>query len=292
MRELEETLDQYEFILFNLSNCSIFCPDKLPEIYKELFERKKNGSLYQFFPPKPTGDLHDEEDEKWDSNKDWDDEPENESAEAIFEEIFGSDDKESEFEDEYSFGINDKQHRKLISASEESRLKKCYRMLAKKLHPDHSTFDESLREKRWHEVQEAYRNNDLNALLRVEAICDLDETNLSVKMGLARLNDLANYHQSHLKPIRSALSHAKRDIAFGFAKSGPTREIENEIKYEFDFKLNHLESHITYMQQSADDILQEYLEELEPVEISAASYDSKVKSKPKVNEDPRQMNLF
>ncbi len=282
LQELEETLAQYDFILFNLSNCSIFCPDKLAEMHKELFERKEKGTLYQFVPPPTIEDQHDEE---WEDDDEWEDEIDDEAAEAIFDEIFGS--EEDDYEGEDDFRRTYEQHRKSMSASEESKLKKCYRVLAKKLHPDHSTFDESLREKRWHEVQEAYQNNDLEALLRVEAICDLDETDLSVQLGLARLNDLANYHQSHLKPIRRALSHAKQDIAFGFAEGGPTKEIKDEMKYEFESKLQRLEYLLVNMQQSVDDILQEYEEQFDEI--------PPVVSTPKnqrIYNDPKQMNLF
>lgn len=73
-------------------------------------------------------------------------------------------------------------------------------------------------------MQEAYQNHDLDGLLRVEAICDMDETGLSIQLGLARLNELAHYHQSHLKPIRLALREAKREMAFGCSRSGTTKQ--------------------------------------------------------------------
>lgn len=298
VRELEESLAQYDFILFNLSNCSIFCPDKLPDMHKELLERKKNGTLYQFVPPRPAKDVCKQEDEEewdnenetWDDDEDWDDE----FAEDIFDEIFGSRGEESAFDDEYNSGTLYEQRRKPMSAPEESQLKKCYRALAKRLHPDHSTLEESLREKRWQELQEAYQNNDLEAMLRVEAICDIDETDLSVSLGLARLNDLANYHQSHVKPIRRALSEAKQDIAFGFTENGPTKEIRDEMKFEFDYKLNILESYLKDIQQSVDDILQEHTEgqEMDKATTFAAKTKSKLQKSRQVYNDPRQMGLF
>lgn len=309
MRELQEILDQYDFILFNLSNCSMFCPDKLPEMHKELFDRKKNGTLYQFVPPKPK-DLFDEdeddendewEDEEWDDDE-WEDAIDEETAEAIFDEIFGSQEADFSGEDEYTFAMKHPQQRKSMRSSEEALLKKSYRALAKRLHPDHSSFDETLREKRWHETQEAYQNHDLEALLRVEAICDLDETDLSVNLGLARLTDLADYHHLHLKPIRHALSQAKRDIAFGFAKEGPTKAIRNEMKSEFEYQCRSLEFQIEDMQQSADAILERFWEEQKCWEVQemmdaipAGAFKTKSNSKKnrkKINDDPRQMDLF
>lgn len=306
LRTLKETLAEYDYILFNLSNCSIFCPDKLHEIHKELFERKENGTLYQFVPPVATGNPDYDDDEYWD-DQEWDDDDkdeewDDETAEAIFDEIFGSGEQESNSKNEYDFSKAFEPPRKSMSASEESSLKKCYRTLAKRLHPDHSTLEESIREKRWHEIQEAYQNNDLEALMRIEAICDLDGTNLSIEIGLARLTDIANYHQSHIKPIRHALSQAKRDIAFGFAESGPTKEITDEMKFEFDASIQTLESHLKSMQLSIDDLLQEFMERQEIGDTFVAASFGKTKSTQKkhskssksrqAEDDPRQMNLF
>ena len=296
IRELGETLSQHEFILFNLSNCFMFCPDKLPEVHKELFKRKDDGSLYQFVSPmlknffgdEETEDRDDtdewEDDEGWEDDESWEEEEEDwdeETEEDIFNELFGE-------EPSHCFQSMD--------SSEQLRLKKCYRSLAKKLHPDHSNFDESLREKRWHEAQEAYQNNDLEALLRLEAFCDLDETDLSVSLGLARLNDLANYHQSHLKPIRRALKEAKQDIAFGFAESGPTGEIEMKIDYELKGERADLQFQIKGIQQSIDNLMMEWEERQKVFEVSFAKPVTIKKPKPKkkrqVHDHPEQMELF
>ena len=130
------------------------------------------------------------------------------------------------------------------------RLKTCYRTLAKRLHPDHSDWEESIREKRWHEIQDAYQNGDYEGLLRVEAICDMDETGLSVDLGLARLRDLAAYHQSHLLPLRNALSAAKQDIAFGFSKKGPTARIKDVVTSELREKCFDLNEMLEYLVDS------------------------------------------
>ena len=306
MRELRETLEHYDFILFNLSHCSMFCPEKLPEMHKELFERMKNGTLFQFVPPKPK-DLSDDKTAEWDDEDDeWDDDDwegeddlDDETVDDIFNQFFGSGEDDFDAESKFNFDMGHPHHHKSVNPSEELLLKKCYRTLAKRLHPDHSTFDESLREKRWHEIQEAYQNNDLEALLRLEAFCDLDENDLSINLGLARLNDLANYHQSHLKPIRRALKEAKQDIAFGFAESGPTKEIKEEMNYEFKGRRINLEYKIRYIQQSIDDLLLEWEEEQEMFESSpddaivcAPKTKSNTPKRQQEHDDPRQMSFF
>ena len=304
IRELAETLDQYRFILNQLDGCYLFCRDKLPEVHKELFERKKDGTLFQFVLPISKDPFHAEENEEmnddWDDyddeeeeDDDWDDDDEWD-MEDIFDEFFGGEKEgHSHSEEEHYFNLGNLHAHKSIHASDQLKLKKCYRALAKRLHPDHSTLDESIREKRWHEIQDAYQNNDLEALLRVEAICDMDGTELSVKLGLARLTDLANYHQSHLKPIRRELSKAKRDIAFGFNKSGSNETIEIEMKSELNYQTHDLESDIEEMQRIADDILSEFLAEQKRYKQYVDKSVSKQKPKKrKFTEDARQMNLF
>ena len=299
VRELTETLNQYYFILYQLEHCSLFCRDKLPEVHKELFERKKDGTLFQFvlpidkdsFDAEEEDEMEDEEDE-WDDDDEWEEDDEWDMGDT-FEEFFGGKGGGSDSEKSFHFNPGDLHSRKSINASDHLRIKKCYRSLAKRLHPDHSTLDESLREKRWHEIQDAYQNNDLEALLRVEAICDMDGTELSVNLGLARLTDLARYHQSHLQPLRRELSEAKRDIAFGFNKSGPKETITIQMKSELNYQAHDLESDIEEMQQVADSILAEFLKEQRRYKQSADKSASKQKSKKRqFAEDARQMDLF
>jgi hypothetical protein len=302
MRELSETLNQYRFILNQLYSCRFFCYEKLPEVHKELFERKKDGTLFQFvlptdgnpFQAKADEDMGDGwEDEEEEDDDDWDDD--DWDMEDIFDELFGGKGGHSNSaeEEERYFNLGNLQARNSLHASDHLKLKKCYRSLAKRLHPDHSTLDESLREKRWHEIQEAYQNNDLEALLRVEAICDVDGTDLSIELGLARLTDLANYHQSHLQPIRRELSHVKREIAFGFNKTGANNKISAQMKSELNYQTYDLEADIAEIQQIADSILEEFLAEQERQKRSTNKSVSRPKSKKhQFVEDARQMNLF
>ena len=305
VRELAETLNQYRFILNQLDSCCLFCRDKLPEVHKELFERKKDGTLFQFVLPIEGNPFHakagekmddgweDDDEDDDDDDDDWDDDDEDWDIGDIFDELFGRKDGHSNSEEEHYFNPGNLHARNSLHASDHLKLKKCYRSLAKRLHPDHSTLDESIREKRWHEIQEAYQNNDLEALLRVEAICDVDGIDLSINLGLARLTDLANYHQSHLRPIRRQLSFVKQDIAFGFNESGANKTITAQMKSELNHQVYDLEFDIAEVQQIADSILAEFLAEQERHKRSINKSVSKPRSKKsQFVEDARQMDLF
>lgn len=120
-------------------------------------------------------------------------------------------------------------------------MKTLYRALAKRLHPDHSELDEVLRERRWHELQQAYDTDDLEALQRIEAVCDMEDAGgLSIGLGLARLRDLAAYQRSHVQPIRNALREAKRHPAFNFED---TDKAALRQEAEFELREQHREQH-------------------------------------------------
>lgn len=149
-------------------------------------------------------------------------------------------------------------------------LKACYRALAKRLHPDHSTLEASLREKRWHELQAAYRNRDLEAMLRVEAVCDMEDSGLTVQLGLSRLRELATYHQSHVISIRKALNTAERDLAFGFATTGATSDIVQRVVRDLEAQALGVKERITVYAQTAASVRDEVEAQLRENEIAAA----------------------
>jgi len=266
LRELREELNAYEFLYHHLSHCAYHAFADVPKLYDELMERKKNGTLYEFVPPNrfTSTDHEDPDDEDWDEEDDWDDDEDDESMEDFFEKVFGRRDRSA-------FSGEDKTRAASAPKAEhDARLKTCYRGLAKRLHPDHSELEESIREKRWFEIQDAYQNSDLDALLRVEAVCDMDDTGLTIKLGLARLRDLAAYHQSHLQPLRNALRAAKQDIAFGFSKKGPSPRMEREVAEDLKDERLDMSDMLGHLRQAAAELRDEVEDHLREQAIRAA----------------------
>ncbi len=264
IRELRDEAEAYQFILHHLSHCAYGDYQAVPELYKELFELKKKGILYSYEPPKKPdpygydGDDEDGDDDWDDEDDDWDDEDDedDEDMRAFFDRMFGGGGASSDS----NAGML--QAETAQKAANDARLKTCYRNLAKRLHPDHSELEESIREKRWHEIQEAYQQSDLEALMRVEAICDMDDTGLRAELGLARLRDLAAYHQSHLIPIRNALRAAKQDIAFGFFKKGPSARVKRNVADDLKYERMDVKDMVGHMRRSAASIRDEVMAQL------------------------------
>ncbi|MGZ0709624.1 J domain-containing protein [Coraliomargarita sp. W4R53] len=266
VRELREEMSAHQFILHHLSQCAYHSFEDVPKLYQELFQLKKKGMLYSYVPPQSKEE--DEEDSEaaddpfgGDAGEGWSDE---DSMRDFFDRVFGGRRAGP------GHATNERQAESARKAANDARLKSCYRQLAKRLHPDHSELKEVVREKRWNEIQEAYHNNDLEGLLRVEAVCDMDEEGLSVKLGLARLRDLAAYQKSHLRPIRDALRAAKQDIAFGFSKAGPSPKLERDIAGDLKFERIDLKSKVADLMRAAKAIRNEVEAELRASEIRAA----------------------
>lgn len=225
IREMKEEIGSLEYVFDHLEWYSCFRPEKLEEIHSELMRRLREGTLYSFVPPteEEEGESEDEEDDdEFEDEEDWGEFQE--AAEAFrkaFESAFGGGANASEDEQWRNKTIAGRS-----PSSADGAVKSLYRTLAKRLHPDHSDLESPVRERRWHELQTAYEDGDLEALQRIEAVCDMEVGGLSLRLGLARLRDLAAYHRSHVEPLRHALRQVKRHPAFNFeaAERGTMRE--------------------------------------------------------------------
>ncbi len=264
LRELWDEIGDYQFILQQLSVCADRDYKEIPLLYKELMELKQQGILLSYVSSAGQGEAQ-ADDNEW--SGEWDDEKYSEVKEdplrAFFDQVFGRQTARSR----KAAGKRGAVVKKVASPL---GLKACYRALAKRLHPDHSNLDDALRERRWHELQVAYRNRDLDGLLRVEAICDMEDSGLTVRLGLARLRELAAYHQSHLIPIRQALQAAERDLAFGFTVHGATAELRQGVARDLAAQSLEVKGRVTAWAQTAASVRDEVEAQLRENEIAAA----------------------
>lgn len=259
LRELRQQVSDWEFICEHLNACEFWMPDKLPEVHKELMQRLKDGTLHAFEPPRPEGTKNKEQFNEGDGESD---DPFEDIFDDIFDDVFGERGPFSEDSDfEHGEGpLSSGQQRASTPIDSEAAARKAlYRKLAKQLHPDHSKLEEAIRERRWNELQTAYDARDLAALQRIEAVCDMEVDGLSIKLGLARLRDLAAYHQSHLQPIRQALKETKRHPAFGFNPQKPGSALQ-EVAFELEAHHNELDQHITRLRHFVDELREEFEE--------------------------------
>ena len=257
LRELRESLQAYEFVAEQLGWCEMCRPEKLPEVYAELKQRMKDGTLHAFEPPGPDEPQDEDDDDDDDIFGNGDDDDIFDDLEEAFGEAFKSffgDDAMDEDEGDERPEHGSKHRHQAPQTPEMIAMKSLYRTLAKRLHPDHSELEEALRERRWHELQKAYDAHDLEALQRIEAVCDMEDAGgLSIRLGLARLRDLAAYHRMHVQPIRNALREAKRHPAFDFSKAD-----KGHLRSEVEFELSEQRYRVSDRRDWLRNLFEEY----------------------------------
>ena len=102
----------------------------------------------------------------------------------------------------------------------EPDLKETYRRLAFRLHPDRDPSGGDERLELWHELQNAYENGDLDALLRIEAKCDIHDRTVSAHTTVSLINDIIEETREMLRAVRSFIRVAKRGPEWEFAQTG------------------------------------------------------------------------
>lgn len=223
---------------------------------------------------------HREDPDYWDPR--YDDDPEDieeaiKEEEAAFEEM--EDDERAMFEDFFKglaedvFGMDAEELEKdpgfpgwspgagkrtpdpgAARKRETSELKQLYRRLARRLHPDVSRTESEVSKKRWEQLQTAYAAGDLEKLRALEAVCDADETGLSVKLGLATLNSWARYHNRLLKPLQAAMRDAKKHPAWGFRAITKKKleRFKKEARADLDYDCEVVRSRRAQLENALD----------------------------------------
>ena len=100
---------------------------------------------------------------------------------------------------------------------EGARLRSVYRDICRQVHPDTGvTMSERLKQL-WNEVQEAYKNKDLERLETLQALCDLERGSLDKSISCSRLMDLIQHFQKGVRSLKNMLKGARnREPGYGF----------------------------------------------------------------------------
>lgn len=143
-------------------------------------------------------------------------------ASSFFENEF-----DVEFEDEAEKSAARKDFFRLLGIdgygrrrSAEPKLKETFRRLTLRLHPDRVSSASRQYVELWHELQGAYGSGDLDALLRIEAKCDIHDRTVSDDTPVSLINDVIEETRETLRAVRSFIRRAKREPEWGFARTG------------------------------------------------------------------------
>lgn len=146
-----------------------------------------------------------------------------------------------------------KSSKKESNTSKEDQIKTIYRTLVRKLHPDYQTESSPHLEELWHEVQEAYKANDLERLETILAISNIQTGDFSEEISVSQILNVQAEYKNQLKSIRAQIRKAKKRVEWGFSKITNTQLLTKKINSELKSELNQHLFHIKEFEKQLRD---------------------------------------
>jgi hypothetical protein len=113
------------------------------------------------------------------------------------------------------------------------RLKSLYRSLVRRLHPDFRTDENRHLDELWNDVQEAYKDKDLEKMEMLVALCDISLSASFESCSVSQLAAIEDEYLHRTAMLKGALRQARKDPAWQFAnESAKTEELKREIDAE------------------------------------------------------------
>ena len=156
----------------------------------------------------------------------------------LFENLFGEDD-----------GTPDRE-------SEASDLKKLYRELCLRYHPDRIGTHDAKTQRLWNEIQDAYVNRDLDGLRAIRSGIELESG--KTDLCCSEINEMILDIEWSIKDKRSELREQKNTPIWGFASwtEQKRKEIAKLIKLEFDQNAQKTQLQLQHWEAELERLLQ------------------------------------
>ena len=134
-----------------------------------------------------------------------------------------------------------------------------YHNIVRRLHPDHHGQFSEARAALWHEAQEAYHRQDLNALHSILARCDDGVAALGAHTPVSLILRMTQQLAKAARSNRSELQRAKHDVAWRYedrvADRGYIRKIERdllEILSKLQWTLDDIKRELAELERAAN----------------------------------------
>ncbi|MEG2075240.1 MAG: J domain-containing protein, partial [Victivallaceae bacterium] len=194
--------------------------------------------------------LDDEEDwEDWDNFYDWDD-----FCGGGFGDVGNKSLREL-------FGGNGE---KLHGESGERSLKKLYRELCLRYHPDRFGTHDAKTKRLWIEIQEAYQDGDINQLRTIHAGIEIESG--KSELNCSEIDDLICDLELSIKEKRDQIRNCKSAPFWGFAgwQEIKRRKISKEIKFEYERSHQQNEKKLRQLESELERLLNSYKPKSKP----------------------------
>lgn len=140
--------------------------------------------------------------------------------------------------------------------NEEKAIKKLYRKIARKLHPDKTINATPEQQELWHAAKTAYETSDIETLKHIDTHSDLfNKSHLKSASISAIRNGIAFYKETN-KKIRRALRQMKYQPEWGFASwsDKKKKQIQTSLRTEMNEELQYFLTRRASIQHLVDQI--------------------------------------
>jgi len=124
-----------------------------------------------------------------------------------------------------------------------SRIKEIYRLLVRRLHPDTRADSDAAVSALWHEVQEAYEDENLERLEMLLALTDI-QSNATGETSLFQMRSVLAELRAACNAIQRNLRDAKKDAAWNFVGRKDRAALEIHLRSELEANLAHHEDQL------------------------------------------------
>lgn len=142
-----------------------------------------------------------------------------------------------------------------VDRTDDARLKRLYRELSRRLHPDAN--DDLSREQQelWYQVQEAYADRDADRLELLLTHANLADGSGAATSTVASLIDLTEQIRGALKTLRGAIRKARKEPSWGFLswQDKEKRRLSAEAKCDLRMEAEYLEDRLRLFIEEVDD---------------------------------------
>lgn len=162
---------------------------------------------------------------------------------SLFDELNDAFDDESDFEGSDPFAPTKRQKQKW--AEEEKSVKKLYRKIIRKLHPDRAGSSTPEQQELWHAAKKAYETNDLQTLQHIDANSDLLDDKLIRFASIASIRSGTKSYKQTSTRIRRTLRQLRKQPEWGFLswtdrkKKSVLSKYSEELNYDLTLLTLH-----------------------------------------------------
>lgn len=124
-------------------------------------------------------------------------------------------------------------------------VKDLYRNLVRKLHPDKQATMTAQMLEWWHEVQDAYADNDAERLAMILSQVEMSEGEPTSQTSVAMFQRLVAQFKTSLREVRRQISASRHDPAWKFTEQADHGILAGRVRLEFEDALRQLNFTLT-----------------------------------------------